>query len=103
MKKTDTRIAGELKSKISQAFESINKQLPVLEQEALLLIKEKSTDIKRIEYYLDTLYSFHISGFKITAQAAIIDYLFELNPEIARWHKVEFEKTEDDFCDQDIV
>lgn len=77
---------------IKKSFSVIEKQIPLVEKEALMLIKDKSADIKEIEYYLDTLYSLHISGFKVEAHKSLIKYLGKLNPKLAEWHKIEFAK-----------
>jgi hypothetical protein len=56
------------------------------------LIKEKCTNQRKIENYLDLLYSLHISDFKIKAHHALIEYLKKLHPEAAQWYKEAFEK-----------
>ena len=80
---------------IGNAFSHIQQQIPAVEKEALLLIKEKCTDTRQIEYALDTLHSLHISGFKVTAHHALIEYFRKLKPEDAQWYKEEFEKKDE--------
>jgi hypothetical protein len=83
---------SSLVKSIGNSISFIQQQIPAIEKEALQLIKEKCTDIKKIEYYLDSLYSLHISGFKIKTHQVLIEYLKKLDPTIAQWHKEEFEK-----------
>jgi hypothetical protein len=85
----------QLSGLINTLFTSIESQIPAVEQEALMLIKNKCTDIKEIEYCLDTLYSLHISGFKVTAYEQLINWLRQLNPTIAAWHQKEFQRNHD--------
>ncbi|MEI9909973.1 MAG: hypothetical protein WDO71_10045 [Bacteroidota bacterium] len=84
--------SSSLPEYITASFSSIQQQIPAVEREALTLIKTNCTNIRTIEYYLDTLYSLHISGFKVKAQHALITHLSGLDPKLAKWHKEEFEK-----------
>ena len=77
---------------IKRSFDFIQDQIPSLENEALDLIKRKCADIRQIEYCLDTLHSLRISGFEVKAQNSLIKFLAKLNPELAEWHRDEFDK-----------
>ncbi len=77
---------------IKKSFLSIQLQISAVEKEALQLIETRCTDTRTIEYYLDTLHSLHISGFKVKAYHRLIAYLETLDKKIAKWHRKEFKK-----------
>jgi len=71
---------------------AIQQQVPAVERKALNLVETNCFDIRAIKNLLDTLYSLHLSGFKVVTHRVLIAHLSTLHPELANRYKEKFDR-----------
>lgn len=96
----DKKLASEIGALIQSFNQSLQEHIPALENEVSQLINAKSTDVKIIEHYLDTLLSLAMTSIGEKLFVQLLDYYKTIDAEAALfyWNKYDREE-EDDFFD----
>jgi hypothetical protein len=85
----------ELVTTIGAFKKDLQRHLPALQQEVNALIKRKETNIKSIEYLLDTLFSLTYMGLGDNLFIKLLEYYKTVHSENAAWYWNKYDTRED--------
>ena len=92
----DKKLTEEIGNMVRSFQQTIQSQLPALENEVRQLIDEKTTDCGTIERQLDILLSLTEMGIGDKLFVQLLDYYKTINEEAAMFYWNEYDKADDD-------